>query len=67
MSIFFTVHYVALAVLPPVAGWLRDTAGTRWSVVFAGALWLSILASLAAFRLIQRRFGAPPQALPAEK
>lgn len=67
MSIFFTVHYIALAVLPPVAGWLRDASSTGWAVVFAGALWLSILASLAAFRLIQRRFGALPQALPAEK
>lgn len=67
MSVFFTVHYVALAGLPPVAGWLRDAAGTGWAIMFAGALWLSILASLAAFRLIQRRFGSPPQALPAER
>lgn len=67
MSVFFTVHYIALAVLPPLGGWLRDSAGAAWAVMLAAATWLSIVGSLAVFRMVQRHFALSSPALPAER
>lgn len=56
-AIASTVYFASMAVVPPVAGYLRDqTKSAATSLWFAGALWLSILAVLASFRFLQRRW-----------
>ena len=56
-GIYYTVHYLGLAGLSAAAGSLLDVAGSAVApVLFAGLLWLTIVASLLAFRLLQRRW-----------
>lgn len=63
MGLFFTMLYLGLTILPPVAGWLRDAAGSSMAVMFAGGVWFSIVGSMGLFRLIQHRAGALPPTL----
>ena len=56
-GVFYTVFYGIMAILPPVAGWLRDfTGGATAPVLFGGILMALTLAALAAFRILQRRW-----------
>jgi cyanate permease len=58
-GVFYMVYYGIMAVLPPVAGWLRDfTGGATASVLFGGALMALTLVALAAFRVLQQRWPA---------
>ena len=54
-GVFYMVYYGIMAVLPPVAGWLRDfTGGATASVLFGAVLLALTIAALAAFRILQR-------------
>lgn len=58
-GVFYTVYYIVMAALAPVAGWLRDCTGqAKVSVMFGGALMVLTVAGLAAFRGLQRRWPA---------
>jgi hypothetical protein len=51
------LFYGIMAVLPPVAGWLRDfTGGATAPILFGGALMALTLVALAAFRILQQRW-----------
>ena len=55
-GVFYMVFYGIMAILPPVAGWLRDlTGGPTVPVLFGGMLMALTLVALAAFRILQRR------------
>jgi MFS family permease len=54
-GVFYMVHYGIMAVLPPVAGWLKDITGdSTVSVLFGGALIALTLVALSVFRIFQR-------------
>ena len=56
-GVFYTIFYGIMAVLPPVAGWLRDfTGGAKAPVLFGGALMALTLFALIGFRILQRRW-----------
>jgi MFS family permease len=56
MGVFFTCFYVSMAVMPAMAGWMRDLfASTAAPVLFAAAMLGLSAIGLAAFRLAQRR------------
>lgn len=56
-GLFYTVHYLGMTSLVPVAGWLRDRTGSAAApVVFAGCLMLAGIGALGALRLLQRRW-----------
>jgi MFS family permease len=56
-GIFYMIFYGIMAVLPPVAGWLRDfTGGATAPVLFGGALVALTVVALAVFRILQRRW-----------
>ena len=58
-GVFYMVFYGIVAILVPVAGWLRDFTGeTTASVVFAGVLMILTVAALTTFRILQRRWPA---------
>ncbi len=58
-GVFYMVYYGIMAVLPPVAGWLRDsTGGATASVLFGAALLALTSAALAVFRILQRLWSA---------
>lgn len=40
MGIFFTIYYLGMALLPGVAGWLRDETGIRGAPLFFGSVLL---------------------------
>jgi dipeptide/tripeptide permease len=51
------VYYGIMAILPPVAGWLRDrTGGATTPVLFGGMLMALTIFALAAFRILQQRW-----------
>lgn len=51
------MYFICMAAFPPIAGYLLDaTADTAAPLWFAGLLWLSIIAQLAVFRVLQRRW-----------
>lgn len=51
MGIYFTWYYVAMAVLPPVAGWLGDRTGSASApLVFGAVVMIAAMASLVVFR-----------------
>ncbi len=59
MGIYFTWYYVAMAVLPPFAGWLGDTTGAASTpLVFAAVVMTATMLSLTVFR----RYSARPEA-----
>jgi cyanate permease len=56
-GVFYTIFYGIMAVLPPVAGWLRDfTGGATAPVLFGGALMTLTLFALIGFRILQKRW-----------
>jgi MFS family permease len=56
-GIYFTVYYLGMALLPPVAGWLQDRAGTPVApVLFAAGCAVLCVPALAVFRGLQRRW-----------
>ena len=55
-GVFYMVFYGIMAILPPVAGWLRDlTGGATAPVLFGGMLMALTVVALAFFRILQRR------------
>ena len=66
-GVYYTVHFLGMALLPPLAGALRDaTDNAALPVVMDGGIWLLIVLAVPAFRLLQRRWYpqtfAPPAA-----
>ncbi len=60
MGIFYTWYYVAMAVLTPAAGYVRDLTGDPATpLTFAGCLMIAAIAALLLFRLLERRYGLP--------
>jgi MFS family permease len=56
-GVYFTVYYIGVALLSPVAGYLPDVSGTAVApVLFAGFCTASTAVALLAFRLLQRRW-----------
>lgn len=56
MGVFFTCFYVSMAVMPAIAGWMRDFfASPAAPVLFAAAMLGLSAIGLAVFRLAQRR------------
>jgi MFS family permease len=61
MGVFFTIYYVGCALLPGVAGFLSDLAGsTRATLWLAAVLALICVPALIAFRHALRTSAAPP-------
>jgi predicted MFS family arabinose efflux permease len=55
MGVYFTCFYAGMAVLPAIAGWLRDRiASAAAPVLFASAMMICALGLLALFRGLQR-------------
>ena len=55
MGIFFTLYYVGMALLPPLAGWLGDFTGRQAAPLGFGAALLVIAVALAfVFRRVER-------------
>ena len=60
MGVFYTWHYVAMTVLPALAGAARAIAGTAAAPsLFAALLLLLAAAAVVSFRMVQRRPDAP--------
>jgi len=58
-GIFYTLYYVGMAAVPPLAGYLLDrTRSSSVPVFLSAALWLMTLSVLPAFRFLQRRWVA---------
>jgi len=65
LGLSYTAYYLVMAIVQPLAGWLRDlTADPATPVRFAGAAMLVTIAAVAAFRLIERRAVVAPPAAP---
>src|SRR5262245_46676051 len=59
MGVFYTYYYVGMALLPALAGFVRDVAGTpAATALFASAMMGIAVLGLAGFRATQRRFGS---------
>ena len=57
MGIFFTWYYVGMALLTPVAGFVRDlTSDPGAPLIFAGFLEIAAIAALALFRVFEHRY-----------
>ena len=55
MGVYFTCYYIGMTLAPPLAGFVRDWSGEPAApLVFAGATLVLALASLFAFRTVQR-------------
>ena len=55
-GVYFTVYYVGLALVPPIAGFLQDISGTAVApVLFAGLITALTLVALLVFRILQRQ------------
>jgi predicted MFS family arabinose efflux permease len=60
MGIFYTWYYVGMALLIPVAGYVRDLTGDPAKpLTFAGCLVIAAIAVLVLFRLLEHRYGLP--------
>jgi DHA1 family inner membrane transport protein len=60
MGVFFAWYYLAMALLPALAGLLRDLSGdARLPLVFASSLCMATLAAIAVFALITRASVSP--------
>ena len=58
-GVFYMVFYGIVAILVPVAGWLKDFTGEATaSVLFGGVLMILTVAALTTFRILQRRWPA---------
>lgn len=61
MGTFYTWYYVVMALLTPVAGFVRDFTGDPGGpLTFAGLLEIAAIAVLILFRLLQHRCGLRP-------
>jgi len=58
MGVYYTFYYVGMALLPAVAGFVRDVAGSPATALFASAMMGIAILGFAGFRATQRRFGA---------
>jgi MFS family permease len=70
MGLFYTMYYVGMALMPPVAGWLQDSLGRSAAVYFAAAAILATLPCYLGFRALSaarepRSAGGTDQARPA--
>lgn len=60
MGIFYTWYYVGMALLTPVAGYVRDLTGDPAKpLTFAGCLEIAAIAVLVLLRLSEHRYGLP--------
>lgn len=60
-GVFYTIHYVGMVLLPPVAGRLLDLTGTAAAALwFASLLSLLVVPLLGVFRALQRRWVPVP-------
>jgi predicted MFS family arabinose efflux permease len=60
MGIFYTWYYVGMALLTPVAGYVRDLTGDPAKpLTFAGCLEIAAIAVLVVLRLSERRYALP--------
>jgi len=60
MGVFYTWYYVGMALLTPVAGYVRDLTGDPAKpLTFAGCLEIAATAVLILLRLSERRYGLP--------
>ncbi len=60
LGLFFTLFYVCMAVLPGVAGWMRDLTGNPVAPFYFGALMLACsCVALVAFRVYQQKLLIP--------
>jgi predicted MFS family arabinose efflux permease len=57
MGLFYTMYYLGMALMPPVAGWLQDTAGRSAAVYFAAATILVTLPCYLGFRALSAAYG----------
>jgi MFS family permease len=61
MGTFYTWYYLVLALLTPVAGFVRDFTGDPGRpLTFAGLLEIAAIAALILLRLLQHRYGLRP-------
>jgi len=58
MGVYYTFYYVGMVLLPALAGFVRDVAGSPATALFASAMMGIAVLGLAGFRATQRRFGA---------
>ena len=55
-GVFYTLYYVGMATLPPIAGWLQDSTGNPKAPVLLAALVTAFtVVTLLFFRLLQQR------------
>ena len=55
-GVFYTLYYVGMATLPPIAGWLQDSTGNpKAPVLFAALVTTFTVVALLFFRLLQHR------------
>ena len=55
MGVYYTIFYLGMTTLPPVAGHLQDLAGNPGApVIFAGVLTSLTILPLVVFRVLQR-------------
>lgn len=60
-GVFYTVYWIGMAFMPPLAGYLLDaTGGATVPIWLGGLLWLMILPTLVVFRFLQRRWVNSP-------
>ena len=57
MGLFYTMYYLGMALMPPVAGWLQDTVGRSAAVYFAAATMLVTLPCYLGFRALSAAHG----------
>ena len=57
MGLFYTMYYLGMALMPPVAGWLQDTVGRSAAVYFAAATILVTLPCYLGFRALSAAHG----------
>jgi MFS family permease len=56
-GLFYTVYYVGMTILVPVAGWLQDRTGAATaSLLFGSALMVAACGALVGLRILQRRW-----------
>jgi MFS family permease len=56
MGLFYTVYYVAMTVLPGVAGWLRDRTGVGIApLLFGSAIAAAAIGCALLFRALKER------------
>ncbi len=57
LGLYYTIYYIGTGVLPAIAGWIQDVAGSAAFVIWFSAVCLAIAPfSLLAFRVLQRRW-----------